>query len=284
MIYKTFQSIRFKDITNWSVLQQKQHDFGYTDIYPLVAIGKFLIPNKTKIEIKNDVEYKQLTVKIRGGGVSLRCLKYGRDIGTKQQWLAHRGQFILSKIDARNGAMGIISEELDGAIVTHDFPLFDVNTQIINPHFLLLIITTKLFMNFAQSCSSGTTNRRRINIQKFLQQQIPLPSLEEQNRLIDIYNRKLAVVKYNDIQYRNTLISINCYLKTKLGLSISKIEDKQGFRTINYKDITRWDYQFYKNKKQISSEYQLVEIGTLLYNFMKGPNNNSIRCNTDIKH
>ena len=37
--------------------------------------------------------------------------------------MARRGQFILSRIDARNGALGIVPSELDEAIVTNDFLL-----------------------------------------------------------------------------------------------------------------------------------------------------------------
>ena len=41
----------------------------------------------------------------------------------------------MSKIDARNGAYGIVPAELEGAIVTNDFPVFDVDTKKIIPHF-----------------------------------------------------------------------------------------------------------------------------------------------------
>ena len=36
-----------------------------------------------------------------------------------------KGQFILSGIDSRNGAFGVIPDELDGAIVTNGFWYFD---------------------------------------------------------------------------------------------------------------------------------------------------------------
>ena len=63
-------------------------------------------------------------------------------------------KFIFSKIDARNGAFGIIPEELDGAIVTNDFPVFDIDETIINPTFLLLVTTTKAFVKFVQSLNT----------------------------------------------------------------------------------------------------------------------------------
>lgn len=276
----TFHIVYFKDITNWSVSQQKEHDFGYSDSYPLVAISKFLVPCQQNIEVQDDVEYKQLTVKTKGGGVCQRCLKKGKDIKTKQQWLAHGGQFILSKIDARNGAMGVVPEDLDGAIVTHDFPLFNVKTEIINPQFLLLIITTDTFMRFAQSCSSGTTNRQRINVIKFLQQRIPLPSLDEQNKLIDSYNNIISNADFKEDQSRRMPSVINQYLIDALGLCVNKMKDGKDLKLIKFKNLSRWDYQYYKTHKKITATYKLVSIESVLSNFMAGPNNTSIRCNT----
>lgn len=280
MIYNLFHIAHFKDIANWSVLQHQKHNFGYSDKYQLVPIGKFLMPSQSHVDVQDDVEYKQATVKIKGGGVFLRTTKKGKEIGTKHQWLAKKGQFILSKIDARNGAMGIIPDELDGAIVTHDFPLFDVKTDIINPQFLLLIITTDSFMKFAQSCSSGTTNRQRINVATFLRQRIPLPSLEQQNAIILEFSKKMTEANDKESNAMKAQFQINDYLKQKLGLRITNDEKKRTFKRVRFKDLTRWDFQYYKNKKQISSTYEFIEIGKLMKNFMADPDGETIRCNS----
>lgn len=118
-------------------------------------------------------------------------LKKGSEIGTKRQTVVHAGQFIVSKIDARNGAFGVIPDDLEGAIVTNDFPVFDVDSSKILPQFMVLISTTPQFVEFARKCSSGTTNRKRIDIDAFLQQVIPLPSLDEQKAILKAYNEDL---------------------------------------------------------------------------------------------
>lgn len=263
MTYNTFHVVHLKDFINWSVLQHVEHEFNYSDTFPLAAIGKFLAPNQKGIDIQDDIEYKQITVRIKGGGVFLRTTKFGKEIGTKHQWIAKKGQFILSRIDARNGAMGIVPDELDGAIVTHDFPLFDVNTDIINPHFLLLIIITDSFMKFAQSCSSGTTNRQRINVVKFLQQRIPLPSIETQNAIVGRYNLNIAEAKEKLNQSLRIYASIDDYIHSSLGISLGgkkliKEINNQFIAFTSYKCLKRWDVWnertdgyslLYKNKK-----------------------------------
>lgn len=166
----------------------------------MVKIGSFLKRNTDRIEVQDDVLYKRITVKINNGGVYLRDEVKGISIGTKRQTVVKSGQFIVSKIDARNGAFGIIPEELDGAIVTQDFPVFDVDNSKVLTQFLVLVSTTPTFIEFAKSCSSGTTNRKRMDVEEFLEQFIPLPSLHEQKKILDSYNqKKILFVIYKKI-------------------------------------------------------------------------------------
>ena len=183
--------INFLKLENWSVQALLESKVDYSNKFELAKIGQFLFKNRNIVNIEDEITYTRVTVKINNNGVILRDTVKGVIIGTKRQFLAKAGQFIISKIDARNGAFGIIPNELDGAIVTNDFPLFDVNEKKINPHFLLLITTTKEFIKFAQSCSSGTTNRQRMDIELFLNQKIPLPSIAEQNKIVNNYKNKI---------------------------------------------------------------------------------------------
>lgn len=126
---KYISSIPFSGLTNWSVQYLNENQISFNTAYPMVRIGDFLKRNKTQITVKDDVVYKRVTIKIRNGGVIQRDEEVGKNIGTKKQYVVSEGQFILSKIDARNGAMGIIPRELDGAIVTQDFLPYDIDKQ-----------------------------------------------------------------------------------------------------------------------------------------------------------
>ena len=157
MTYKFLHLANYKDIPNWSVQYADDEDLGFTKKYPMARIGAFLVKSKDIIEVEDDVEYKQVTIKINNGGVVPRNngeTILGSKIGTKRQHVVHAGQFIMSKIDARNGAYGIVPAELEGAIVTNDFPVFDVDIKIIIPQFLVLVSTTEKFVEFARKCSS----------------------------------------------------------------------------------------------------------------------------------
>ncbi len=98
--------------------------------------------------------------------------------------VARRGQFILSRIDARNGAFGIVPGELDGAIVTNDFPVFIVVENRLLPAYLGWICRTASFVEECKRASEGTTNRVRLQEDKFPAREIPLPPLAEQRRVV----------------------------------------------------------------------------------------------------
>lgn len=231
----------FNNLTNWSVAGVVSQSISYNKKYKLVPIGQFLTRNRNVIDIDDDTIYTQITLKINNGGVIERGKKKGIEIGTKKQIVVKKGQFVFSKIDARNGAFGIIPEELDGAIVTNDFPIFDIDETIINSTFLLLVTTTKAFVKFVQSCSSGTTNRQRINVDAFLQQKIPLPQLEEQKIVVrDYYNRinEANEKEKETIKLKDNLTSWLC---SSLGIAINEVNgDRNKLLFVNYRTLTKW--------------------------------------------
>ena len=276
MSVNTFKYIHFahyKDIPNWSVQYVVEEKLGFTKKYPMAKIGSFLKKSKNLIEIQDDVEYKQVTVKINNGGVIARNdgqLKKGSEIGTKRQTVVHAGQFIVSKIDARNGAFGVIPDDLEGAIVTNDFPVFDVDSSKILPQFMVLISTTPQFVEFARKCSSGTTNRKRIDIDAFLQQVIPLPSLEEQEDILVGYNQAIGKIEYNERQILSFSEEGRKLLDKLLKMKkYGKCKGDTSLRFIAYSSTAqRWD-SFAVNQS-IESDFPIRNLETCIKNIATG--------------
>jgi type I restriction enzyme, S subunit len=247
--------ISFVELIDWSVQTLVNSNIKYSDQYQLAKIGLFLKKVRNHVNIEDKQTYRRVTVKTNNKGVTLRDTEQGVNIGTKKQFLASTGQFIISKIDARNGAFGIIPLELDGAIVTNDFPLFKIDDTKINPSFLVLITTTKEFVQFAQSCSSGTTNRQRMDIELFLHQKIPLPALSEQNELVNAYTTKIK--EANDLmQEANDLEqSIEEYIFTTLRITVQKKKHKRktSFSFIAYNILDKWGVEnlLYQSQKPL---------------------------------
>lgn len=149
-----------------------------------VRIGDVLKKSNSWITVHADVEYKEVTVKLWGRGVTLRGLKLGSEMGGSRRLEVAAGQFILSRIDARHGAFGIIPDSLDGAIVTNDFPVFIPNTERLDTRFLGWLSKTPSFVDACKGASEGTTNRVRVKEGQFVDVEIHLPPLDEQRRIV----------------------------------------------------------------------------------------------------
>lgn len=160
-----------------------------------LPLSKLLLRNKKPINIESDVVYKRATIKLYGKGLSIRDEEIGSKINTKKQFLIKKGQLLLSKIDARNGAFGIVPEELDGAIITGNFWAFDINENFVNKDYLSYLLSSKKFYSICKDASSGVTNRKYLNEEKFLAMEIELPKIEDQNKLITELNGYKAKIE-----------------------------------------------------------------------------------------
>ena len=150
-----------------------------------VLIGDFLKRIRRSVNIEKNEEYKLLTIKLRHKGIVLRCVKKGSEIGTKKMYTVQTGDFILSGIDARNGAFGIVPEEMDGAVVTNDFWYFKVDADVIDKRLFLELTQTSWFDEICRKGSDGTTQRIRLQKDKFYNQEIQLPPKVNHDTLLN---------------------------------------------------------------------------------------------------
>ncbi len=152
--------------------------------WPKVALGAVLCRSSEPALCAPDAEYDEVTIRLWGKGVISRGKVRGADVTTPRR-VVRANQLILSKIDARNGAIGLVPEELDGAIVSNDFPSFDfVDSTRFDPAFMGWMVRSRHFVELCKAASEGTTNRVRIKEERFLAQQITLPPLPEQQAIV----------------------------------------------------------------------------------------------------
>jgi len=84
---------------------------------------------------------------------------------------------------------------LDGALVSNDFPCFDIDDSTVLPHYFEWYSRTPEFVDLCRRASAGSTNRVRMKEEKFLQMVVPLPSLDEQHRIVQRLDTVAALVE-----------------------------------------------------------------------------------------
>jgi len=152
--------------------------------WPKRKIGDLLTRVKDAVQIDDFTAYSRITIRMAGRGVALRDRVDGSEIGTKRQFIARAGQFVLSKIDARNGAFGVVPDDCDNAIVTGNFWVFDVDHAQLDNRFFDYLSKSPEFVAACVAASDGTTNRRYLQEETFLEMLVPTPDLTEQQALV----------------------------------------------------------------------------------------------------
>jgi type I restriction enzyme S subunit len=201
-----------------------------TGKWATLTLGDVLKRSDDTIVPDAEAEYREITVRLWGKGVVLRGLVPGARLAGQRRYVARRGQFILSRIDARNGALGIVPPELDGALVSNDFPVFRIAEDNLYPAYLAWLCKTVPFVEECRRASEGTTNRVRLQEQKFLARTIPLPPHGEQVRVVARINALSAQIgeaqmlrksasKEAETLSRSTIETVYKELASKFGIS-----------------------------------------------------------------
>lgn len=174
--------------------------------WPLVRWRDFAEPTGTPVRIGPDAKPLRLTVRTKRLGVVERRLN--RHSATTappvEETKVEGGEFLISKIDARKGAAGIIPESLGGAVVSGDFRPY----KIVGAHsrFIYHLVGLPTFWRLCDSISDGSTNRVRLDMDRFEDLPFPLPPLREQAAIASVLDAIDDVVEGTDVMQRRIQI------------------------------------------------------------------------------
>lgn len=287
--FSNLSFINFSNLYNWSVQYAQRKYTLNNDLYDLVPINEFLTRVKEPVTVEDNLNYKRVSIRLYNAGIGLRDIEKGINIGTKKQFRVHTGQFLLSKIDARNGAFGVVPEICNDAIITGNFWTFDVNYEKVNPYFLTLVMTSDFFIKLSEQCSNGTTNRHYLQENLFLDMKIPLPPLKKQKEIIDRYNEKIKLAEEQEKELYQLEQDANNYIALQLGIICKNnvIEsNKYNYLTFyNLIDLSRWD--LYKNNCNsiISEKYKFSKLSDVVTEKpLYGAGEKGIKKRSDIRY
>lgn len=259
--YKYISTISFSNLYNWSFQYAQKCKNLFTNKYKCVPIGSFLVRIKDSVDIEDNQNYKRVSIKLYNGGITLRDIELGVNIGTKKQFRIKKGHFLLSKIDARNGAIGIVPESCNNAIITGNFWDFEIDTNKADPQFLSLLMTTDYFVNLFDKASNGTTNRHYLQENLFLKTEIPLPPIGIQKDFVKRYNEKFKLAEEQEQNANDLEKNIEKYIFEMLGLKINKNTECAKLQFVAFMNIKLWGAdKIAGNNAFTSNKYKLLSL------------------------
>lgn len=188
----------------------KSKYFSYPSDWKLVSIANIAQESKERNGHKN------ITV--------LSCTKYNGlvdslDYFGKQVFsddlsnykVVKNGEFAYATNHIEEGSIGY-QDFIEHGLVSPMYTVFSVNSKLVNSYFLYYLLKTSLFIHIYGNMTSGTVNRRgSLRWKEFSKIKIALPTIREQNQIVEIISH--IDEEINLLENKKRLI-----LKQKKGL------------------------------------------------------------------
>ena len=172
--------------------------------YPDVPLSQVLTQYYVPEKIDKPEQESYITLSSYGKGIKKRVIKEGKTPVAFTGCRIKEGQFVSSRLHAKEGAFGIVPKELDGFVVSRDFPVFDIDDEQILPEYLLAAVSQESFYQQFVEDSFGSTTKRRIKEDVFLDYSIVLPPKNRQEEYVS-FIRQVKLIKTKMTSYLDSL-------------------------------------------------------------------------------
>jgi type I restriction enzyme S subunit len=175
---------------------------------------------------KPGVTYRQLGVRLWGVGAYEREAIDGIETRYKTLSRVEAGDIVVNKIWARNGSVAVAPSRLAGCYVSTEFPQFAPDPDQIEPRWFHWLTKTKGFWRQCDEKSHGTSGKNRIRPEKFLEIKIPLPSLNEQRRIVARIEELAAKVEQAQLLRQQSVVEVEALINSQARQILSGIGEE----------------------------------------------------------
>ena len=193
---------KFKKYLMQQIFTQKLR-FDFKDTWDKVLLKDVaFIPKKTKLT--NIEGLKLLTVKLHTKGIEIndrikpKLTKRGRPY-----YIRRSGELLIGRQNFHNGGMGIVPKSLDGGICSNAISSFNVFEDKIDVNYLYYFLARPEYYIKSERLIGGT-GQKEFSEKELLKLKIDLPSLEEQNKIVDFLSNIDHKIEISENQLNKT--------------------------------------------------------------------------------
>ncbi len=146
---------------------------------------------KRPFDWDDEEKYHLISVKRRSGGLFFRESLYGHQIKTKNLRTAHKGDFLISKMQIVHGASGLTTEDFHGMKISGSYiAVISKNQEILLVEYLNWLSKMPRFYHQTYISSYGVhIEKMTFNFKLFLKSTVQLPDIATQSKTIEILNK-----------------------------------------------------------------------------------------------
>ena len=142
------------------------------------------------IVVRPDTEYREIGIRSWGKGIFHKDPVRGALLGEKSVFRIEPGDFVLNIVFAWEGAVAVVSRHEKGMIASHRFPTFRTFDHV-DLDYLLMVLQSDQGRRLMEVNSPGAAGRNKtLRIGQFLEEELPLPSLEVQRLAVASFRKK----------------------------------------------------------------------------------------------
>lgn len=179
---------------------------GFTDAWEQRKIGDIVTDVERPIIMKDDEVYQLVTVKRRNEGVVSRGFLKGRDILVKNYFEIRTGDYIVSKRQVIHGGNGLVPENLNKSVVSNEYLVIVSNDTISAKFWTLMSKRHEMYRMFFLSSYGVDIEKMVFNVKDWKNRTVIIPSMPEQNRIIELFERLDNLIALRQRKYDNLLI------------------------------------------------------------------------------
>jgi len=150
-----------------------------------VKLGDVLRHDARPVAVEPERMYREIGIRSHGKGLFHKAPISGLELGDKRVFYVEPGDFVLNIVFAWEGAVGVVTEAERAMIASHRFPTFRAVADTLDLRFLEHFFHTPVGLELLGRVSPGGAGRNRtLNRTDFLRQELLLPPLPEQQRIV----------------------------------------------------------------------------------------------------
>jgi type I restriction enzyme, S subunit len=267
-------AVQFKDLHLWSVGAHFNVGWQWPSefIRPLSAALK-----RKTVEVdrkEHGIEALQLITLHFDGEIEIRNNK-GEKGFKGRLYFADAGDVVYSKIDLRNGAIGIVPEGLKRVVVSSEYPVYEVREDVALPQYVKLLFRTNYFRKVINSLISGASGRKRVQPSQIEEIEVPFPPLRVQRAIVARWQKAQDEIASTYARVEMLKDGIETKFIKELGLRVPQRTTLPKAFAVLWEDLLRWGVGYNQQTQsgtdlskcrypvvQLNSILELVQYGT----------------------
>ncbi|MFZ5765657.1 MAG: hypothetical protein ACOY4H_08680 [Thermodesulfobacteriota bacterium] len=251
-------SIGFRGLQTWSVAAQFAVNWNWSDevIKPLASI----------LRRRNEAALETLTPESM---VTLLTIRFDGSIEPREPvrikdvkgrlFRVYPGDVVFSKIDVRNGAIGLAPDDIDCMCVTSEFPVYSVDFKKTDSGYVKLLFRTVAFKKLLNSMISGASGRKRIQPTQLEGVKVPIPLLPIQQKIVAHWEAAQLEREAADTALSALVLELHSWL-VKQTKGFGQVTRSKVFLA-NYANTQQWDVKAGRAAAFITANPDFIRLG-----------------------